>query len=71
MDIVKRLRDPGVFVDRNEVADEIERLRKQMLAPSVAWNGFLVSGMQKSIDEVSRLIELEIALMRYLNEREH
>jgi len=29
-DIVERLRDPGVFVDRNEVADEIERLRAEV-----------------------------------------
>jgi len=29
-DIVERLRDPGVFVDRNEVADEIERLRAEI-----------------------------------------
>jgi hypothetical protein len=43
-----------------EAADEIERLRKHcLLAPSVSWDGFLVSGMQESIDEVYRLIDLE------------
>jgi len=42
MDIVERLRNPAVFVDRNEVADEIERLRALLKeqsegrAPSVA-----------------------------------
>ena len=29
-DIVERLRDPGVFVDREEVASEIERLRVEI-----------------------------------------
>jgi hypothetical protein len=42
-----------------EAADEIEHLRKQSLAPSISWNGFLVSGMQESVDEVCRLIDLE------------
>jgi hypothetical protein len=43
-----------------EAADEIERLRKHcLLAPSISWDGFLVSGMQESIDEVRRLIDLE------------
>ena len=43
-----------------EAADEIERLRKHcLLAPSISWDGFLVSGMQESIDEVCRLIDLE------------
>jgi len=42
-----------------EAADEIEQLRKQLLAPSISWDGFLVSGMQESIDEVCRLIDLE------------
>jgi len=43
-----------------EAADEIERLRKHcLLAPSISWDGFLVSGMPESIDEVRRLIDLE------------
>ena len=43
----------------NETRDEIELLRKQLLAPTISWDGFLVSGMQESIDEVCRLIDLE------------
>jgi len=72
IDIVDRLRafygdDTDNWLDADEAepimleaADEIERLRKHcLLAPSVSWDGFLVSGMQESIDEVRRLIDLE------------
>jgi len=70
-DIVERLRkfygdDTDNWLDADEAepimleaADEIERLRKQLLAPTISWDGFLVSGMQESIDEVYRLIDLE------------
>jgi len=52
MDIVERLRDPGVFVDRNEVADEIERLRaardecERQYQEQVALVGRLMDGRQ-------------------------
>jgi hypothetical protein len=68
-DIIDRLRASADTRDwtgsatadlQRTAADEIERLRKQtLLAPSISWDGFLVSGMQESIDEVCRLIDLE------------
>jgi hypothetical protein len=54
-DIIGRLRDEGSKLNA-EAADEIERLRKEALGPSFAWDGYLVSGLGKSLDEVYRLV---------------
>jgi len=60
MDIVERLRDPAVFVDRNEVANEIEKLRVevkqwqllyQRLADSRATRGSEVMSETAATDE--------------------
>jgi hypothetical protein len=71
LDIVERLRKAGLrdgfavilYQHVQQAADEIEQLRKrrqtELLAPSISWNGFLVSGRQESLDEVWRLIDLE------------
>jgi hypothetical protein len=54
-DIVRRLRQEGSKLNA-EAADEIERCRKEALAPSFAWDGYLVSGLGESLDEVYRLV---------------
>jgi len=53
-DIVERLRDPGVFVDRNKVADEIERLRLELKHwQEIASQGVAIE--RKLLIEIERL----------------
>jgi hypothetical protein len=54
-DLVDRLRREGGELNA-EAADEIERLLDLVFAPSLAWDGYLVSGLGESIDEVYRLV---------------
>ncbi len=62
-DIVERLRKSAgrEYYDGHgalelEAADEIERLRSQGLAPSFCWDGFMVTGLGRSLDEVFSLV---------------
>jgi hypothetical protein len=54
-DIIGRLRREGSKLNV-EAAAEIERLRTIHISPSFAWDGYLVSGLGESLDEVYRLV---------------